>query len=104
MMVAFSRFLRHRKAKMRRKSLVAAANGPFQGPKIFLEPGEWSIALPAQGGFQVETYYSEDEMEVLDHERFTDTEVIVRGPVMISAFVFDGFRNVFVQAVQISRA
>ena len=55
---------------MKRKSLVAAANGPFQGPKIFLEPGEWLIPLPAQGGFVVETYEDENGIEVVEHKRF----------------------------------
>lgn len=90
---------------MRRKSLVAAANGPFQGPKIFLEPGEWSIALPATGGFEVTAHdREEDEVEILDVDELKNQELKVKGPTMVSVFVLAGFKNVFVQAVQLSRA
>lgn len=89
----------------KRKSLVAAANGPFVGPWIYLEAGEWEITLPASGGFDVKTSPIGDGVpasEILTNPG--QDRLLVVGPSRVQVTVLDAVKNVFVQATQVSRA
>ena len=81
---------------MRQKSLVVAASGPFTGPWVNLEAGEWLVELPVSGGGRLETY-SEEEVE------YDGNVATVTGPARVRVVVFEG-HEVFIQARQLTRA
>lgn len=65
---------------MRKKALLVGAVGPFSGPWVNLEEGEWAIAGPLPSGLLI-------EIDGVPNITMNTEKVVINGPSRVRALV-----------------
>lgn len=84
---------------MRRKALLVAASGPFAGPWINLEKGEWILDIPSLEGVIIQVHSRKEVIPLVVDD--TVSVIAISGPARIRALLEEGVKEVFAQAVQL---